>query len=46
MAGSSGKQRRKVWFAGGINLKFDDYVGKKMPCPWNPGKSRNKYKKR
>lgn len=44
MASSGGKQKRKVWFSLG-NGKSDDYAGKKVPSPWNPGKSKNKYKK-
>lgn len=44
MAGNSGKKKRKIWFAKG-NGDANDYVGVKVPSPWNPGKSRNKYKK-
>lgn len=43
MAMKTGKTKRKIWFAKGTG-KADDYVGIKVPSPWNPGKSKNKYK--
>ncbi len=39
----NGKQKRKIWFSLGTG-RSDDYVGKKVPSSWNPGKSRKKFK--
>lgn len=48
MGNGNGKQRRKVYFVlgnGSFTTTPQAPGDRKMPSPWNPGKSRNKYKK-
>lgn len=44
----NGKKKSKVWFVvgdGSITTSPSAPGDRKVPSTWNPGKSRNKYKK-
>ncbi len=49
MAAKSGKQKRKIYFIKGdgtASTAVSAPGDKKVKSPWNPGRSRNKFKKR